>query len=229
MRLLVLSADDGEKLNREYADQQEIIRRNILEKYGLDSKGRDLGSSVADYVTAKSSRQDIEPLGQAERASKGGTSSKRAQSRDKDEENEDWARIRQALRETVKKRTLDNVLALLHAADRGDADEVRRLLHSHGVDVNWCDYDGKTLVHICAAQGKYRMVEILLEEGANKNAVDRWNRAPLQVRTHYGLLVHSGVCGPSCTCPLYYRACERASKRACVRACLSVCMCAGFN
>ena len=184
MRLLVLSADDGEKLNREYPDQQEIIRANILEKYGLDSKGRDLGSSVADYVTAKSSMQDIESLGQIERASKGGTPSKRAQSRDKDEENEDWARVRQALRETVKKRTLDNVLALIHAADRGDADEVRRLLHSHRVDVNWFDYDGKTLVHICAAQGKYRMVEILLEEGANKNAVDRWNRAPLQVQTY---------------------------------------------
>ena len=184
VRLLVLSADDGERLNREYPDQQEIIRANILRKYGLDSKGLDLGSSVADYVTAKSSMQDINHLEQTEKALKGGTPAKRARSRDQDEENEDWARIRQALRETVKKRTLDNVLALIHAADRGDADEVRRLLHSHRVDVNWCDYDGKTLVHICAAQGKYRMVEILLEEGANKNAVDRWNRAPLQVQTY---------------------------------------------
>ena len=75
---------------------------------------------------------------------------------------------------------LDQVHAILHAVNRGDSEEVRRLLHAKGIEPSWADYDGKTMLHVCAAQGKYGLVEILLEEGANKNAKDRWGRCPLQ-------------------------------------------------
>ena len=183
VRLLVLSADDGEKLNREFPEQQEIIRANILRKYGLDSKGRDLAAFVPDHsiTESKAATEQPERLSTVgKRDSSSSTANTEEAKKSKDEDNEDWMRIREALRETVKKRTLDHVLALIHAADRGDAEEVRRLVRSRSIDVNWGDYDGKTLVHLCAAQGKYRMVEILLEEGANKNATDRWDRTPMQ-------------------------------------------------
>ena len=48
VRLLVLGVDDGEKLHREFPDQQEIIRANILRKYGLDNKARDLAGPAGE-------------------------------------------------------------------------------------------------------------------------------------------------------------------------------------
>ncbi|EKX42415.1 hypothetical protein GUITHDRAFT_48639, partial [Guillardia theta CCMP2712] len=61
----------------------------------------------------------------------------------------------------------------------GDLEEVRRMLRK-GVDINSCNYDGKTIMHMAASEGNYRVVELLLEEGAEKNQKDRWGNTPLQ-------------------------------------------------
>ena len=49
-----------------------------------------------------------------------------------------------------------------------------------GVDINASNYDGKTVLHMAAVEGNYRVVELLLTEGAEKNARDRWGNTALQ-------------------------------------------------
>jgi len=177
VRLLVLGIDDGEKLHREFPDQQEIIRANILRKYGLDNKARDLAGPVGDHRNgsgaAMKNRSSAASHGASSPVARSSSFHPHADTLNSQEDDQDFARIQDSLRETVKKRMLDQVHAIFHAVDRGDAEEVRRLLKAKGIEPSWADYDGKTMLHLCAAQGKYRLVEVLLEEGANKNAMDR--------------------------------------------------------
>lgn len=161
-----------------------LFQANILHKYGLDNKARELVGSGGDRMHGVDEKRKQKG---SSTNSRGATSPAAGRSAAlllaetvNHEDEEDFIRIQEALRETVKKRILDQVHAILHAVDRGDAEEVRRLLHAKGIEPSWADYDGKTMLHFCAAQGKYGLVEILLEEGANKNATDRWNRCPLQ-------------------------------------------------
>jgi len=73
----------------------------------------------------------------------------------------------------------DAVVAILWAASRGDLDEVHRLL-SAGVDVNAADYDGRTPLHLAAAEGWAMLVRYLLAHGAQPDVTDRWGHPPLE-------------------------------------------------
>ena len=194
VRLLVLGVDDAAKLHREYPLQLKIIRCNILRRYGLDNKGGNLSGQEDDKSPeADSSRRAVAVSASSTKRGALATDRNESLNRKKEDDN-DWAEIRVALRETVKKRTLEDVYAFLHAVDRGDGEEVRRLLRTRDIDITWSDYDGRGFLHICAAHGKYGLVEILLEEGADTSATDRWHRCPLQV----SLSVSIGKFGRSC-------------------------------
>lgn len=67
---------------------------------------------------------------------------------------------------------------LITAASIGDISEIRRLL-ALGVDVNKCDYDYRTPLHLAASNGHAQTVKFLLSKSANKSAKDRWNNTPL--------------------------------------------------
>ncbi|EKX42324.1 hypothetical protein GUITHDRAFT_88116, partial [Guillardia theta CCMP2712] len=98
------------------------------------------------------------------------------------EENEDPDAIalRKLIQDTVKRRQEEAFLSLSYAATAGDIEEVKRVLRK-GVGINSCNYDGKTVLHMAASEGNFRVVELLLEEGALKNQKDsRWGRTPLQ-------------------------------------------------
>ncbi|EKX34971.1 hypothetical protein GUITHDRAFT_42184, partial [Guillardia theta CCMP2712] len=69
--------------------------------------------------------------------------------------------------------------SLCHAAHVGDVDTVRILLRQ-GANIDEKNYDGRTVLHIACAEGNYRMVEVLLNHGADKNIKDRWGNTPLQ-------------------------------------------------
>ncbi len=43
-----------------------------------------------------------------------------------------------------------------------------------GIDVNSKDYDSRTALHVAAASGRRDIVDLLVSNGADKNAVDRW-------------------------------------------------------
>lgn len=48
------------------------------------------------------------------------------------------------------------------------------------VPVDKADYDFRTALHLAAAEGHFEIVKFLVENGAQVNAVDRWNRTPLE-------------------------------------------------
>lgn len=82
---------------------------------------------------------------------------------------------------------------LIKAAADGDLDEVKTLLKvfqknmvntktsSAGptFNVNEGDYDKRTALHLAAGEGHLKVVEALVNAGADPNVEDRWNRRPL--------------------------------------------------
>ena len=46
------------------------------------------------------------------------------------------------------------------------------------INVNFCDYDKRTPLHLAASEGHTEMVELLLQRGAKLNS-DRWGQSPL--------------------------------------------------
>ncbi|XP_055011346.1 glutaminase liver isoform, mitochondrial-like [Boleophthalmus pectinirostris] len=77
------------------------------------------------------------------------------------------------------------IMNLLLAAFKGDVQSLRRYFLS-GVDVNSVDYDGRSALHVAAAEGHVEVIRFLLENtGANPQLRDRWGSSPLhEARRH---------------------------------------------
>ncbi|WP_405594531.1 glutaminase A [Streptomyces sp. NBC_01092] len=73
---------------------------------------------------------------------------------------------------------MDTTIRLLWSASAGDLEGVRAALAS-GVSANACDYDGRTALHLAAAEGHVEVATHLLERGAEAQAVDRWGGTAL--------------------------------------------------
>ncbi|XP_044211831.1 glutaminase liver isoform, mitochondrial isoform X2 [Thunnus albacares] len=72
------------------------------------------------------------------------------------------------------------IMNVLLAAFKGDVQSLRRYFLS-GVDVNAVDYDGRSALHVAAAEGHTEVIRFLLENtGANPALKDRWGSSPLQ-------------------------------------------------
>ncbi|MGB1012676.1 MAG: asparaginase [Nannocystaceae bacterium] len=64
------------------------------------------------------------------------------------------------------------------AAAIGDVEAVRRMLDS-GADINAANYDGRTALHLAAAEGHTALVVFLIRRGAALGPTDRWLATPL--------------------------------------------------
>ncbi|XP_029378058.1 glutaminase liver isoform, mitochondrial isoform X2 [Echeneis naucrates] len=72
------------------------------------------------------------------------------------------------------------IINVLLAAFKGDVQSLRRYFLS-GVDVNVVDYDGRTALHVAAAEGHTEVIRFLLENTrANPALKDRWGSSALQ-------------------------------------------------
>jgi len=82
---------------------------------------------------------------------------------------------------TFKKRhetASEVVIHLLLAAANGDVTAIQRAW-MHDVDLSVGDYDGRTPLHLAAAEGHFETVKFLLSKcKVNPNPKDRWNRTP---------------------------------------------------
>lgn len=74
-------------------------------------------------------------------------------------------------------RKLDSVISLIWAASKGDLREIKKLL-ARGLNVNTADYDGRTALHLAAADGHKDIVNYLIGQGA-KSLKDRWGQLPI--------------------------------------------------
>jgi glutaminase len=74
---------------------------------------------------------------------------------------------------------ITDVLRLCWAASVGDLDQIRILVEA-GADPNLGDYDGRTPLHLAAAEGYPDIVAYLLAQGVDPEPVDRWGTTPLE-------------------------------------------------
>ena len=75
------------------------------------------------------------------------------------------------------------VTELIWAASKGDLGAIQRE-HVRGADLNCADYDGRTPLHLAAAEGQLAIVEYFIDRTAGNPAVninprDRWGGTPL--------------------------------------------------
>ncbi|KAM4619137.1 glutaminase liver isoform, mitochondrial [Polymixia lowei] len=72
------------------------------------------------------------------------------------------------------------IINILLAAFRGDVPSLRRYFLSGG-DVNAVDYDGRSALHLAAAEGHTEVIRFLVENaGASHAPKDRWGSTPLE-------------------------------------------------
>ncbi|MEO1712553.1 MAG: glutaminase A, partial [Bacteroidota bacterium] len=73
---------------------------------------------------------------------------------------------------------VNRLINLIYAASYGDLDEIRRL-HAMGIDLGEADYDGRTALHLAAAENQINVVKYLISAKVDSAPVDRWGGTPL--------------------------------------------------
>ena len=94
--------------------------------------------------------------------------------------------------QSIKSRAERLFFSLSHSANAGDVETVLQLIRQ-SADINKSNYDKRTVLHMACAEGNYRMVEILLNNGAEKDLKDRWGQTPLQTAINHKQLMIVGL------------------------------------
>jgi len=72
----------------------------------------------------------------------------------------------------------EHIALMIWAATRGDLTAIQRLI-ARGASIDAPDYDGRTPLHLAAAEGQKHVVDYFLRAGAKQSPVDRWGNTPL--------------------------------------------------
>ena len=72
----------------------------------------------------------------------------------------------------------EHIALMIWAASRGDLGAIQRLI-ARGASIDAPDYDGRTPLHLAAAEGQRHVVEFFLKAGAKLSPADRWGNTPL--------------------------------------------------
>ncbi|CAE7436606.1 unnamed protein product, partial [Symbiodinium sp. CCMP2456] len=108
-----------------------------------------------------------------------GTDAKREYLTDGHDDTELFVQMREAVRSKLLKRTSHMSSAFIRAAADGNIDQVDLLLRKR-VQVNTTNCDGRTAMHLAAAEGREQVMKLLIEAEGNVNKQDRWKGSPLK-------------------------------------------------
>ena len=88
-------------------------------------------------------------------------------------------------KETLKHINLQDSVRLCWSGFFGDTDELKRLI-ANGYDLNAADYDGRTALHLAAAEGRIEAVQFLLDKKTLSNIADRWGNTAKDEAVRHG-------------------------------------------
>ncbi|CAB3404819.1 unnamed protein product [Caenorhabditis bovis] len=89
-------------------------------------------------------------------------------------------------RRRVGHRETEAIVQVMFAAKYNDFDTLRKLF-MQGADLTVKDYDGRTALHVAAAEGHANICRFLVNVvGIKHNVVDRWNRMPIEDARQFG-------------------------------------------
>ncbi len=74
---------------------------------------------------------------------------------------------------------LNGVMVANHAASLGDLNEIKNL-DAKGIDLDMADYDGRTPLHVAAAEGHINIIDYFIKTNRNLSPRDRWGGTPLR-------------------------------------------------
>jgi len=81
-------------------------------------------------------------------------------------------------RRSIYRKKSSYISTLLFAANKGDTTAIKRMF-LQGVNLNDCDYDGRTALHICASEGHLDCTKFLINIAkVNTDCRDRWGFTP---------------------------------------------------
>ncbi|CAE7369488.1 SKOR [Symbiodinium pilosum] len=108
-----------------------------------------------------------------------GSDAKREYLADGRDDTELFVQMREAVRSKLLKRTSHMSSAFIRAASEGNVEQVELLLRKR-VQVNTANCDGRTAMHLAAAEGRDAVMKVLIEAEGNVNLQDRWKGSPLK-------------------------------------------------
>ncbi|CAD6195806.1 unnamed protein product [Caenorhabditis auriculariae] len=89
-------------------------------------------------------------------------------------------------RRRMTTRDTEVIVSLMFAAKNGDLEAIRRM-YMQGMNLSIVDYDGRTALHVAAAEGHLALVEFfIMVAKVNYDARDRWGRSPLDDSRTFG-------------------------------------------
>lgn len=113
------------------------------------------------------------------------------------------AELRRKVALGLQKKLDDDLATMFNAIEEGDTEAVKLLLDK-GFKANEVDYDMRSGLHFAAAKGEDKIVELLIQRGADVHLRDRWGRNALQDAIDHGhATITSMLAGQVRPCPLW--------------------------
>lgn len=82
--------------------------------------------------------------------------------------------------QAAKRRAITDILFFASVGDLTRCMKIFEMMKIDVGDKSCCDYDKRTPLHLAASEGVVKLTQWLLENGAEVNALDRFNRTPLE-------------------------------------------------